>query len=476
MTLENIGDKAALAAAADLRSSMQGKVVLPCDRDYADVRIIWNGAVEHQPALIARCETTRDVQYAIRTAATYGLRLAVRGGGHDWAGRSVCHDGLMIDLSAMRQVNVEVATKAAVVAGGATAADVVDAAAPHGLVAVTGNCGTVGMAGLTLGGGYGLLNGKYGLALDNLLGAEVVLANGQFVSADATHNAELFWALRGGGGNFGIITAMRIRLHPMRSLLAGMILFPWSEAERVLSGYAELVASAPDNLTVLVCAICEPDGKPALLLAPAWCGELKDGEPMVAALQNLGNPMTAQTGPMAYRDLVGMFNAHLVVGRHHAMQTRWLPGLTADTISALCAAAAARTSPLSVIALHHCHGAAARVRAGDTAFGLRREHFLLEILASWEPNPQDDGAGHRRWAQNLSEALAPAALPGGYANLLGPNDREQIASAYGNNLTRLQHAKRRFDPDHVFSATPLPLDERPAVADQRPAASLSLSR
>jgi len=154
MTLENIGDKAALAAAADLRSSMQGKVVLPCDRDYADVRIIWNGAVEHQPALIARCETTRDVQYAIRTAATYGLRLAVRGGGHDWAGRSVCHDGLMIDLSAMRQVNVEVATKAAVVAGGATAADVVDAAAPHGLVAVTGNCGTVGMAGLTLGGGY----------------------------------------------------------------------------------------------------------------------------------------------------------------------------------------------------------------------------------------------------------------------------------------------------------------------------------
>jgi FAD/FMN-containing dehydrogenase len=476
MSHDSVSNGAASKAADELRSLMQGRVLLPADDGYEAARKIWSGAIDHRPALIARCQATKDVQAAVRAAKTYGLALAVRGGGHDWAGRSVRHGGLMIDLSPMRQVKIEAATKAAIVAGGATVEDVINAAAPNELVAVTGNCGTVGMAGLTLGGGYGQLIGKHGLALDNLLAAEIVLANGQFVTADATHNSELFWALRGGGGNFGIVTAMRIRLHPMRSLLAGMIMFPWSEAELVLRGYAEVAASAPDDLTMLLCAICGPDGKPALFIAPAWCGEPTEGERIVAALQNLGNPVAAQIGPMAYADLVAMFNAHITDGRHHVMHTRWLPKLTTKAITALCAAGSARTSPLSVIALHHFHGAAARVRADATAFGLRQDHFLVEILASWEPNPEDDGASHRLWAQNLSETLAPVALPGGYANLLGPDEREQIASAYGDNLARLQDAKRRFDPDNIFAAQPLPTGSTDVLSNNRQARAGGLAR
>jgi FAD/FMN-containing dehydrogenase len=473
MSHDSVSNGAASKAADELRSLMQGRVLLPADDGYEAARKVWSGAIDHRPALIARCQATKDVQAAVRAAKTYGLALAVRGGGHDWAGRSVRHGGLMIDLSPMRQVKIEAATKAAIVAGGATAEDVINAAAPHELVAVTGNCGTVGMAGLTLGGGYGQLIGKHGLALDNLLAAEIVLANGQFVTADATHNSELFWALRGGGGNFGIVTAMRIRLHPMRSLLAGMIMFPWSEAELVLRGYAEVAASAPDDLTMLLCAICGPEGKPALFIAPAWCGEPTKGERIVAALQNLGNPVAAQIGPMAYADLVGMFNAHITDGRHHVMHTRWLPKLTTKAITALCARECADLAIVGDSAAPFPRRGSARACRCDR---LRPDHFLVEILASWEPNPEDDGASHRLWAQNLSETLAPVALPGGYANLLGPDEREQIASAYGDNLARLQDAKRRFDPDNIFAAQPLPTGSTDVLSKNRQARAGGLAR
>jgi FAD/FMN-containing dehydrogenase len=466
MTIMETSSRTGRTTAAALQSSMPGKVLLPFDDGYAEARRIWNGAIDHRPALIVRCETTRDVQSAVRAAATYGLPLSVRGGGHDWAGRSVSRAGLMIDLSPMRQVEVKAGAKVAIVGGGATVADVNDATAPHGLAAVTGNCGTVGITGLTPSGGYSLLSGKYGLALDNLLEAEVVLANGQFVRADATHNEELFWALRG-GGNLGIVTSMRIRLHPMRSLLGSMMLFPWSEAEPVLRGYAEIVTSAPDSLSVMAGVISAADHKPVLFLAPAWCGEPTDGEPIIAALQNLGNPIMAKTGPMTYRDLVAMFDPHLTFGRHHVMHTCWLSGLSSNAISALGTAGGVRTSPLSVIALHYFHGAAARVRKDATAFGLRREHFLVEILASWGPLPEDNGAGHQLWAQNLLETLTPAALPGGYPNQLGRNDRKQIAPVYGDNLARLQDAKQRFDPDHVLSGPPLPREAPHTVLARR---------
>jgi FAD/FMN-containing dehydrogenase len=446
-----------LAAAQELRMAMQGKVLLPSDTDYARARRIWNGAVCRYPALFARCETVDDVCAAISAARTHRLPLSVRGGGHDWAGRSLCQNGLVIDLSAMRQVRIDADRRVATVAGGATARDVATAAAHHGLVAVTGNCGDVGMAGLTLGGGYGLLSSRYGLAADNLLGAEIVLPDGHIVVASAHENADLFWALRGGGGNFGVVTSLQIGLHPARELLAGLILFPWRDADAVLRGYAQTMQTAPDDLAVLAGMLSTPDGEPALFLAPAWSGRFAEGAAAIAALQRLGEPLHTQIAPMSYTDLLAMFDAHVVSGQHYAIQTRWLAKLTPAAIAELVAAGEVRSSPLSLIAMHHLHGAASRIPPAATAFHLRQEHFLVEIVASWQRNGEAQRAVHQEWARRLSNALEPAALPGGYANLLGPNEKAQICAAYGRNAERLLKTKQKFDPDGVFSAIPLPV-------------------
>jgi FAD/FMN-containing dehydrogenase len=364
------------------------------------------------------------------------------------------HKGVVIDLSAMRRVTIDPVSRFATLAGGATARDVIDAAAPHELAAVTGYCDSIGMAGLTLGGGYGPLSGRYGLAADNLLRADVVLANGQFVTADTTQNQTLLWALRGGGGNFGAATSMQIRLHPLRQILAGIIVFPWSQVEQVLRGYADVMESAPDELTVVA-------GVLSGLMAPVSCGELDLAEPFIDVLRNLGKPIHSLIRAMSYGGMPGAYDGHSVPGRHYAACTRWLAKLSPRAIVALVAAGAARTSPFSFVRLQHVHGAAARIADRNSAFGLRRNHYLVEIIAAWAPAPGqvDEGISHRLlWAQDLSKILAQDALPGGYPNLLGPDDHEQIASAYGCNLAALQQAKRRFDPDAVFSATPLPTE------------------
>src|SRR5215470_10248553 len=255
MAVTNMHSTSELTAARELRNVMQRNVVLRGDDNYVQTRQIWNGSVEHQPLLFAVCETSEDVQAAVRSAREHEFPVSVRGGGHDWAGRALRHNGLVIDLSHMRSVDVDAKASVATIEGGATAVDVISAATPHGLVAATGNCGTVGMVGLTTGGGYGPLTPRYGLALDNLLSAEVVLADGRLVNCDDQNNPDLFWALRGGGGNFGVVTSMRVRLHPIRQVLGGMMLFPWSQAEFVLGGYAEAIADAPDELSILTGAL-----------------------------------------------------------------------------------------------------------------------------------------------------------------------------------------------------------------------------
>jgi FAD binding domain/Berberine and berberine like len=444
-------------AASELRALMQGEVLLPGDDDYLNARQIWNGAVEHRPAMFAQCKTVKDVQTAVRAARTHGLPLSVRGGGHDWAGRALCHEGLVIDLSMMREVTVDATVNVATMAGGATAADVSAAISRHGLAAVTGNVGAVGMAGLLLGGGYGPLTTRFGLALDNLLGAEVVLADGRLVIADTSQNSDLFWALRGGGGNFGVVTSMRIRVHPVGKLLAGMILFPWSDAESVLRGYAEIMSSAPDELSVLAGLLPGPDGGPVVFIGPIWSGEPGQGREFMARLMSIGKPIISEIGPMSYAELMGLYDAQVVNGRHYALQTRWLADLIPEVISAVVRGGTARTSPLSFIVLLHFHGAGTRVAPDATAFGLRRKHFLMEIVAAWDPTSNENGAIHRQWLSDVSSHLAPLALRGGYPNFLTEDDSEQLGSAYGNNASRLRDLKRRYDPDNVFSSTiPLP--------------------
>jgi FAD/FMN-containing dehydrogenase len=315
------------------------------------------------------------------------------------------------------------------------------------------------MGGLTLGGGYGPLNGLYGLAADNLLDAEVVLADGRCVTTGPDQEPELFWAIRGGGGNFGVVTSLRVQLHETRHMLAGSIVYPWTEAEQVLRRYAAFAATMPDELGVFVTMGFGPNGQPAITLLPLWNGDKLQGERAMDHLQAFGKPLSAQFGPMTYTEMLAPFDTSLAEtdGCHwETVRTRSLPALTPGAVDAIITAVARKTSPYSMVNWHHFHGAATRIPAEAIGFGLRQEHFMVEIIAGWEPDGSN-GAAHRQWAQDLWESLAPFALPGGYANFLTSRDREQVENAYGRNGARLRSSKRRFDPDGVFaSAIPLP--------------------
>jgi hypothetical protein len=458
VSVTNIHSASERSMARELRVMMQGRVVSRGDYDYVLTRQIWNRAVENQPALFAVCETRADVQAAVRAAQRYNLPLSVRSGGHDWTGRALSTDGLVIDLTRMRGVVVDPRSRVATVAGGAKVKEVAAAAEVHGLVAAMGNCGTVGMAGLTMVGGYGPLNGLYGLATDNLLGAEVVLADGRLVTIGPDEEPDLFWAIRGGGGNFGVVTSLRVQLHEMHHMIAGPIVYPLSDAESVLGRYAEFAATMPDELSISVGMTSGPDGQPMLMFMPLWNGDKQRGERIIGDFQALTTPQFAQVGPMTYGDMLALFDGWVDAadGCHWELRTRSLPALTPGAIDVITRAAASRTSPYSMVNFHHFHGAATRIPAEETAFGLRQEHFMVEIIAGWKPDGSS-GSPHRQWAKDLWESLAPFALPGSYATFLAPGDREQAMHAYGGNGARLSALKRRFDPDGFFSsAIPLP--------------------
>ncbi|HWG02055.1 MAG TPA: FAD-binding oxidoreductase [Trebonia sp.] len=453
-----VTDVVAASAAAELATYLDRGQVLVGGAGYEAARAVWNGAVDRHPAVIVRPWTRGDVQATIRTAREHQLPLSVRGGGYDWTGRSVRADGLELDLSRMRRVTVDPATRIATVAGGATVADVVAAAAPYGLAAVTGTIGGLGMAGLTLAGGYGPLAGRFGLAADNLLGADVVMEDGRLVRADPAHEPELYWALRGGGGNFGVVTAMSVRLHPLAQVLAGLILFPWRDAADVWDRLGTMLANAPAELDVQSGVLSGKDGRPVLYLMPTWSGESAHGEKIFADLRRLGSPVVCRIRPTDPAGLLTPVGSHAASGRHYAIRTRNLPGLTPDVILALMRAGGTRTSPLSSISLRHFHGRPARVPVPATAFGTRQEHFLAEVTASWLPGDRD-GALHRTWADSAATALVPSALSGAYPGLLGPDDHYQITHAYGANTARLLTAKEHYDPDGIFTATPLPITQ-----------------
>jgi FAD/FMN-containing dehydrogenase len=286
----------------------------------------------------------------------------------------------------------------------------------------------------------------------------LVLANGQRVTTGPDEEPELFWAIRGGGGNFGVVTSLRVQLHQTRHMLAGVIAYPWSEAGSVLRRYAAFAATMPDELCVSVTTAAGPDGQPAITLMPLWNGDKDQGERAMHRLQAFGKPLLAQFGQTTYPQMLAPVNALVqqMDGCHWEMRTRSLPALTPGAIDAILTAVARKTSPHAMVNWHHFHGAAARMSAEAIAFGLRQEHFMVEIAAAWESDG-NNSAAHRQWAQDLWESLAPFALRGGYANLLPPHDQEQAENAYGDNGARLRSLKRRFDPDGVFaSAIPLP--------------------
>jgi FAD/FMN-containing dehydrogenase len=441
-----------------LGEQLLGRLSMPGDARYAAATAIWAKPAGRTPRAVADCRTAEDVQSAVRAARDCHLPLSVRGGGHDWAGRALCN-GIVIDLSGMNAVVVGSDNHAARILGGARASDVLAVTDPLGLAAVTGSVGAVGMAGLTLGGGYGPLIGRFGLALDNLLAADVVLADGRVVVANCDIEEDLFWALRGGGGNFGVVATMHLRLHYLPSVRSGMLIYPFAEAKAVLERCADIAASAPEELTAQLGFVAAPDGAPLVFIVPTWCGTPEEGEARLGPFHQLGTLLASTVNVMPYGASLTAFDAYLVNGHRTFMETCWLPALDSRSIDVLVQAMGMAVSPGCAIFTHEFKGAASRVAVEATAFGLRRDHVLVEILAAfadWSDKVKEQR--HHQWARATRQALDAMALPGGYPNLLTGDDPDRVARSYGCNVERLIRAKQHYDPDNVFcSAIPLPV-------------------
>jgi FAD/FMN-containing dehydrogenase len=448
-----------------LGEQLPGRLSLPGDNRYAAATAIWAKPVGGMPRAVVHCRTPQDVRSSIRAARDCDLPLSVRGGGHDWAGRALC-EGLVIDLSGMNAVVLDRDNRTARVSGGARASDVVATTDPLGIAPVTGSVGAVGMAGLTLGGGYGPLIGRFGLALDNLVAAVVVLADGRVVVAETDNEGELLWALRGGGGNFGVVTAMQCRLHDLPGVRSGMLIYPFAEAKGVLQRCVDIAALMPDELTVQIALAAGGDGSPAVLIVPTWCGAATEGEARVAPFLKLGTLLAGSLEAKSYGSSLSVFDAFVVKGRRTFMETCWLPVLDESSIDVAIRAMESAVSPGCAIVTHEFKGAASRVPADATAFGLRRDHVLIEILAAFEDRSDAlEERRHRQWARATRLAFAAIALPGGYPNLLAEEDADRVRKSYGPNAERLARAKRHYDPDNVFrSAIPLPVGRATADA------------
>ena len=442
-----------------LGGQLPGHVSRPGDDRYAAATAIWAKPVGRMPRAVVHCRTPQDVQSAIRAARDCDLPLSVRGGGHDWACRALC-DGIIIDLSGMNGVIVGPDTCSARISGGARASDVLAVTDPLGIAPVAGAVGSVGMAGFTLGGGYGALIGRFGLALDNLLAAEIVLADGRIGVAKHDSDVELFWALRGGGGNFGVVTALHHRLHDLPSVRSGMLVYPFSEAKAVLEHCADIVASAPEDLTVQVGCVGGPDGSPLVLIVPNWCGLPRQGEARVASFLELGTLLAGAVEETSYGASLTLFDPYLVDGQRTFMETCWLPALDSTSVDVFMEAMETAVSPGCAVFTHEFKGAASRVHAEATAFGLRRDHVLVEILANFADRSDElEEQRHQQWTRATLQAFDAIALPGGYPNLLA-SDADRVAKSYGPNTERLIKAKRQYDPDNLFrSAIPLPVSQ-----------------
>jgi FAD/FMN-containing dehydrogenase len=447
-----------------LKEQLPGRISFPGEDGYAAATAIWAKPVGPMPRAVVHCRTTEDVQLAIRTARECGLPLSVRGGGHHWAGRALCA-GIVIDLRGMNEVSVDADHRSAIISGGARAADVAAVTDPLHVAAVTGTCSGVGMAGLTLGGGYGPLIGRFGLALDNLLAAEVVLADARVVVADEANEADLFWALRGGGGNFGVVTAMRCRLHDVPSIRSGMLVYPFAEARAVLRRSADIAAASPEDLTVQFGCIGGPDGKPVVIVLPTWCGLPADGEAQMAPFLKLGTLLAGNLEAMSYGTSLTLYDPYIVNGQRVFMDTCWLPALDSAAIDVFVEAMDTAASAQCALFTHEFRGAASRVPAEATAFGLRRDHVLVEIFATFvDRSNEEEEQWHRQWARTTRQAFAPMSLPGGYPNFLAGDDPDRVAKSYGPNADRLVKAKRQYDPDNVF-CTAIPLSTSSAMGD-----------
>jgi len=442
----------------ELKRGFQGEVILPGDGAYDDARKIWNAMVDKRPAVIARCATTPDVARAVNFARDNGLLLAARGGGHNIAGNAICDDGLVVDLSRMKAAQVDTGRRRATIEGGATLADFDAATQAHGLATPLGINSTTGIAGLTLGGGFGWLSRKYGMTVDNLESAEVVTAAGQVVRASATEHPDLFWALQGGGGNFGVVTRFEFRLHPVGpNVLSGLIVYSASEAKRVLQQYREFIAKAPDELTVWTVLRQAPPlpflpekvhGKEIIALALIHAGDPKQGEALIPPLRQFGTVLGEHVGVQPYTAWQQAFDPLLTAGARNYWKSHNFATLQDGLFDAIVVAVGALPSPQCEIFIGALGGATMRPAPSATAYAHRDARFVMNVHGRWE-DPADDKRGIA-WARDFFRAAAPFATGGVYVNFLTADEGDRVRAAYGPNYERLAQVKRKYDPGNLF--------------------------
>lgn len=436
------------AAVAALKADLRGEVVVAGDANYDAVRAVWNGMIDKYPAVIARCGGAADVIAAIRFAREHDLVVAVRGGGHSTAGLALCDGGLVIDLSPMKSIRVDPARRTVRAEPGVRLGELLRETQAFGLATTTGAVSDTGLAGLTLGGGMGYLMGKYGLTVDNLLSVDLVTADGRLLTASAEEHPDLFWAVRGGGGNFGVVTSFELQLHPAARVLAGMLLHPFARAAEGLRFYREFTRDCPDELTVYAALITAPDGQPALAFIGCYTGDIQRGERVMAPLRAFGPPLADMIRPMTILEVNSLIDGATPPGGYYYEKATALPALSDSAIDALLASAQARPSPGSHLIVQHMHGAAARVDPTATAFALRQEQYVIGIVACWAGG---SAAPHMAWARGLWSALEPHALEGVYVNTLHPDDGQaRVRASYGPNYERLVRVKNTYDPTNLF--------------------------
>jgi FAD/FMN-containing dehydrogenase len=439
-------------AVAELAKTFGGRLLQRGDPDYEEARKIHNGLVDKRPTLIAQCRGVADIVDAVNFARSQGLEVAVRGAGHNVAGRATIDDGLMIDLSAMKGIHVDPKTRTARAQGGVTWAEFNRETQLHGLATTGGVVSSTGIAGLTLGGGLGWLMGKFGLALDNLLSAEMVTADGRVLPASAEENPDLFWAVRGGGGNFGVAASFEYRVDPVGpTITGGLVAHPFAAARDVLRFYREVTASLPDELVFQAGLLHALDGSGAKIAAIALChcGSLSAGEAAARPIKQFGSPVMDVIGPMPYCQLNSALDALVPKGALNYWKSSFLAQLSDKAIDTMVDCYATCPSPMGMMFLERIHGAATRVGISDTAFPHRAPGYDFLLLHQWR-NPAENDR-QIAWARNTFAAMQPFMASARYVNYLDHDEPgDPIAAAYGPNYRRLRELKNKYDPTNFF--------------------------
>jgi len=446
------------ATVDEFRTHLRGDVLLPDAEGYDDSRQIWNAMIDRKPALIARCVSAEDVVESVKFARTHNLLVAIRGGGHNIAGNAVCDDGIMIDLSRMKNVQVDAKGHRATVEPGCTLGDFDVAAQAHGLATPLGINSTTGVAGLTLGGGFGWLSRKYGMTVDNLLSADVVTADGRQVHASQTENSDLFWGLRGGGGNFGVVTRFEFQLHPVGpDVLSGLIVFPFDQAKSVLTKFAHFTLAMPDELNVWMVTRKAPPlpflaeqfhGKEMVALALCYAGSPSSGEALIEPLRKFGTPIGEHVGVQPYTAWQQAFDPLLTKGARNYWKSHNFAQLSDGAIDVIIEYAAKLPSPQCEIFIGTIGGQTGRVAPQAMAYANRDANYVMNVHGRWESASED--ARGIEWARGFFAKAQPFASDGAYINFLTQDETDRIAFAYGPTFKRLVEIKKKYDPTNLF--------------------------